>query len=171
MRRLLGFTLALAVGVGGLAPPLAGLALAAGSAEEEKIEEVIAAVIAAYRAGDYAGMSRYYAPEVTVVPSDYNPPVSGWTRVAESYQQAHANLSGVEMARENTRIVRRGKLAWAVYQWRFAGVMGAESVGAVGHTTLVLEKRDGRWLILHNHTSALLPPRPPTNTPARSPSP
>lgn len=152
MKRLLG-CLAVLLLVSGLA--------GAGPTEEEKIEAVIAAVIDAYRASDYTAMGQYYAPDVTMVPGDYNPPVVGWSEAEARYRESQANLSGIELIRENTRISRRGNFAWAVYQWRFAAMMGREGVAAVGHTTLVLEKRGGRWLIVHNHTSALLPPRPP----------
>ena len=140
---------------------LAGGLATAGPTEEEKIEAVIAAVIDAYRAGDYTAMGQYYAPDVSMVPGDYNPPLVGWSVAEGRYRQIHSNLSGVELIRDNTRITRRGNFAWAVYQWRFAGMLGKEGVAAVGHTTLLLEKRHGRWIIVHNHTSALMPPRPP----------
>lgn len=162
MRRLVGCALALAL----LA---AGTALA-GPSDEEKIEALIEAVVEAYRTGDYAAMGQYYAPDVTVVPGDYNPPVEGWDQVQARYQQAYNALGPVEMIRENTRIERRKNFAWAVYQWRFGAVRGKESVVAWGHTTLVLEKRRGRWLIVHNHTSALVPPRAPETPSPADPS-
>lgn len=149
---------------------LAGGLATAGPTEEEKIEAVIAAVIEAYRAGDYTAMGQYYAPEVSMVPGDYNPPVVGWSEAEARYRQTHATLGGIELLRENTRITRRGNFAWAVYEWRFAAMMGREGVAALGHTTLVLEKRRGRWVIVHNHTSALVPSRPPEK-PSAPPSP
>mgnify|MGYP001569691374 CR=1 FL=1 len=79
---------------------------------------------------------------------------------------ANDGVSGIELLRENTRIIRRGNFAWAVYEWRFAAMMGRERVAALGHTTLILEKRRGRWVIVHNHTSALVPWRPPEKPPA-----
>jgi ketosteroid isomerase-like protein len=125
------------------------------ASDEEKIETVLEALIEAYRTGDYDSLGRYVAPEITTVPADYAPPVQGWSNVKARYQQATANMVPAEMVRENTSIVRRGKTAWAVYQWRFAGLAGGQPIGAVGHTTLVLEKRKGNWVIVHNHTSAL----------------
>lgn len=158
MKRLAVSVAAFVLAVGVLAP------LGARTSEEEKIEAVIAAVIEAYRKGDSAALGRYYAPEVTVVPGDYNPPVEGWAKVEPRYRQMYASLSGVEMIRENTRVFRRGNVAWAVYQWRFAGSMGAQLFGAQGHTTLVLEKRKGQWVIRHNHTSVVPAPGAPAET-------
>lgn len=145
--------------------------LRAGDSEENKIEAVIAAVIEAYRSGNTAAMERYYAPEVSFIPADYNPPVQGWATVAQRYQVAFSQLSGMELLRENTRIERRGKFAWAVYQWRFAGLMGDQAMGAQGHTTLILEKRGRDWVIVHNHTSAIPSPPVPEPSPATQPSP
>ncbi|MBI4466963.1 MAG: nuclear transport factor 2 family protein [Acidobacteria bacterium] len=162
VKRLLGSALVLVV--------LGGAASAGTKEEQEKIEQVIAAVVEAYHTGDYAGMGHYYAADVTMVPGDYAPPLVGWTSVERRYQVAHANLSGLEVARENTQIVVRGKLAWATYQWRFAGRLGSEAISALGHTTLILEKRQGRWVIVHNHTSALLPLPSPEKPAAGPPS-
>lgn len=165
MRGLLVGALVLLLAVGLAAP------VEAGSTEEQKIEAVIAAVVEAYRTGNYATLGRYYAPEVTVVPGDYNPPVAGWPNVEQRYRESFANLTGAEMVRENTRIERRGNLAWAVYEWRFLGNLGEQTVAAAGHTTLILEKRRGNWVVVHNHTSVILPPpAPEKSTPVR-PSP
>lgn len=142
------------------------VSLAARDSEEKKIEAVIEAVIEAYRSGDVNAMGRYYAADARFVSADFNPPVEGWAAVAERYQQGFAQLSGLELVQENTRIERRGKIAWAVYQWRFAGVAGNRTMSALGHTTLVLEKRGRDWIIVHNHTSALPAPPEPAQTPA-----
>jgi len=143
------------------------VSLAARDSDEAKIDAVIEAVIEAHRSGDVNSMGRYYASDVRFVPSDYNPPIQSWATVAERYREAFSQLSGLELVRENTRIERRGRIAWATYQWRFAGVAGTQTMGALGHTTLILEKRGGDWIILYNHTSALpSPPEPASQTPA-----
>ena len=140
---------------------------AARDADETKIDAVIEAVIEAHRNGDVNAMGRYYSSDVSFVPADYNPPIQSWATVAERYREAFSQLSGLELVRENTRIERRGKIAWASYQWRFAGVAGTQTMGALGHTTLILEKRGGDWIILYNHTSALpAPPEPAPPAPA-----
>lgn len=164
MRRILAGTLLLGLAVGLAAT------VAAGPSEEEKIDAVIAAVVDAYLTADTAAMARYYAPNVSFVPGDYNPPLQGWASVEQQYRQGFAQLSGMVLGRENTHIERRGKFAWAVYQWRFAGTVGNQGLEARGHTTLVLEKQGGNWVIVHNHTS-VLPVPPPPATPANQPAP
>jgi uncharacterized protein (TIGR02246 family) len=146
---------------------VAVLPTAAGPSEEEKIEQVVEDVTVAYNLGDLAAMGRHYAPDVAWVPSDYSALLTGWSNVEARFREAHANYSQVQLARENTRIVRNGKVAWASYQWRFAGLSGDQTVQAVGHTTLILEKRGGKWLIVHNHSSlVMVPPEAPPAQPA-----
>ena len=140
---------------------VATAAAQAGSSEEQQIEETIAAVVKAYSAGDYDTLGRYYAPDVTVVPGDYSPTLSGWNNIMPRYRQAHLAYGHIELVRENTKITRRGKIAWASYQWQLAGIRGEELLEVQGQTTLVLEKRKGQWVIVHNHTSLVPPPEPP----------
>ena len=133
----------------------AGLGILAPANDEDDIEKVLTAVVEAYRTGDYDAMGRYYAPDCTVVSFNYGPPVVGWANVARLYQSQHASLAGAEMIRENTMIQRKGKVAWVTYQWQFAANVRGALLGYQGHSTLVLEKRSRRWLVVHNHTSAL----------------
>ncbi len=81
--------------------------------------------------------------------------------MAQQYKAAYASLTGAEMLRDHTLIRREDDVAWAVYQWRFAGVMGTQTYSVRGHTTLILEKQGRSWKIVHNHTSALPGPKPP----------
>jgi ketosteroid isomerase-like protein len=58
-----------------------------------------------------------------------------------------------------------GMVAWACYQWDFAAVVDGQQVASQGHTTAVMEKRNGHWVIVHNHTSQV--PGPPPTAPAK----
>jgi ketosteroid isomerase-like protein len=66
-------------------------------------------------------------------------------------QRARANQ--VRLERSNTLIRVTGNVAWACYQWDFSGIVDGQSSGARGQTTLILEKRNDAWIIVHNHTS------------------
>src|SRR5208337_2424816 len=65
--------------------------------------------------------------------------------------------------------------AWACYQWEFTAIVDGVPASAFGHTTLVFEKRNDVWLIVHNHTSlvqasqtAAPAAQPPAGTPPKS---
>ena len=72
------------------------------------------------------------------------------------------------MDRSNTYIKVSGLVAWACYQWDFAALVDGQQASSQGQTTAVLEKRNNRWVIVHNHTSQA-PPPPPANPPAPKP--
>lgn len=142
------------------------LILAAGSwspapaKDSDDIEKVLVAVVKAFRTGDYETMGQYYDKDCVVVSSaSYNPPVVGWESLFKIYQATHARLSSAEMIRENTIIRWEGKIAWVTYQWKFFQTVGNNVSAFQGHTTLVLQKKRRRWLIVHNHTSAIPAPR------------
>ena len=71
------------------------------------------------------------------------------------------------MDRTNTYIKLNGNFAWACYQWDFSAVVDGQPSAARGQTTLILEKRNNHWVIVHNHTSVA--PTAQTATPANTP--
>ena len=86
----------------------------------------------------------------------------GWANFARAYQAQRARMEGPpRLERSNTYTIVRGNVAWAVYQWAFNAVVDGKPTSARGHTTLVLEKRKDRWVIVHNHTSLVPEPTPP----------
>lgn len=138
--------------------------------EGRKIEQVVAGLIDAYLAGDYDAMERYYAPEVVMVSFLHEPPLVGWPNVRQVYQVRQAGQEHLELLRENTLIKRRGRIAWVYYRWSFVGKAAGQFITTLGHTTLILEKRGRNWLIVHNHSSPVLPPVPtprPTTPPPK----
>ncbi len=60
-----------------------------------------------------------------------------------------------------------GKTAWATFKYSLTAEMGTRKIESGGLGTAVLEKRDGKWRIVHWHSSA--PRRAPA--PAASPTP
>lgn len=173
-RVAVGLTLCLLLALSHLPgqPAAAGQQAEQPDKEKEKIQQVVDGLIAALSANNYDAMARYYAPEVTIVSSRYEPPLAGWANLRRVYLARDPALQDVEIAPEDTRIERREKLAWVYYRWNFVGRVGEQYFTTLGHTTLVLEKRGRDWLILHNHSSAVAPPptqRPTTPQPPSSP--
>jgi ketosteroid isomerase-like protein len=50
-------------------------------------------------------------------------------------------------------LVRTDTCAVCVYPFRWTGKIGGKAVEGSGRGTSVLEKRDGRWLMVHEHLS------------------
>ena len=146
--------------------------------DEQKIDSVIGEMLGAWQLGDIEKLHQTIADDISVVSGNWAPPVVGWTNYLAAYQVQRARAQQVRMERENTliRVTAAGTVAWACYQWEFSAVVDGQSSAARGQTTLVLEKRADKWLIVHNHSSIVQSAQPgvpasvaPQPTPAPKP--
>ncbi len=133
--------------------------------DELAIDTAISEMLAAWQIGNVEMLHKYYADDVTVVSGAWEPPLMGWANFLRAYQNQRQRMQSGRLDRSNTYINVRGNLAWVVYQWEFAAVVDGKPTSARGHTTLILEKRKDRWLIVHNHTSLVPEMKPPEATP------
>lgn len=147
--------------------------------DEQQIDYKISEVLGAWQLGDVDRLRQDYADDVVFVSGVWAPPVFGWSNYLAVYQQQRARMQQVRMDRVNTYIKVSGTVAWACYQWDFSGSVDGQPTTSRGQTTLVFEKRNDRWLIVHNHTSAaqegsatpqLQQPAAPAGTPQQHPS-
>ena len=137
--------------------------------DEQTIDLRVSEMLAAWQIGDVEMLHKYYADDVAVVSGTWEPPLLGWANFAQAYLTQRKRMESGRLDRRNTTIRVNGNLAWVVYQWEFSALVDGKPTTANGHTTLVLEKRNDRWLIVHNHTS-IVPemreaPAPPKDEP------
>ncbi len=121
--------------------------------DNEVIDYRIAEMLAGWQLGDTNMMHGVYADDVSVVSGAYEPPIIGWTNFLATYQKLRARITSAQKERKNTYTVVRGNLAWSSFQWEFHGEVDGAPAHWRGQTTLVLEKRAGKWMIVHDHTS------------------
>jgi ketosteroid isomerase-like protein len=131
-------------------PPPAGIL-----PDEQRIDNAIGEMLGAWQLGDIEKLHAHYADDVDVVNGMWAPPVVGWPNYLISYQSQRARAQQVRLDRSNTliRVAPSGNVAWASYQWEFTAVVDGVPTSAFGHTTLIFEKRNDNWMIVHNHTS------------------
>src|SRR6266851_1483315 len=136
--------------------------------DEQQIDYLLSEMLGAWQLGDVEKLHGDYADDVAVVNGSWAPPIIGWTNYLAIYQQQRARMQQVRMDRLNTYIKVNGATGWACYQWDFAAIVDGQPVSAQGQTTVVLEKRNNRWVIVHNHTSLVqnLQPAAPANAPS-----
>jgi len=132
--------------------------------DEQQVDYMISEMLGAWQLGDIEKLHKDYAEDIVMVSGAYAPPLIGWTNYLALYKQQKARMQQVRMDRSNTFIKVAGNFGWACYQWDFAAVVDGELISALGQTTLVLEKQNNHWVIVHNHTSMV--PSAPANTPA-----
>ena len=123
--------------------------------DEQRIDNAIGEMLGAWQLGDIEKLHSHYADDVNAVNGMWAPPVVGWPSYLTSYQSQRARAQQVHLERSNTliRLAPSGGVAWASYQWEFTAVVDGVPSSAFGHTTLIFEKRNDNWLIVHNHTS------------------
>jgi ketosteroid isomerase-like protein len=137
--------------------------------DEQLVDYMISTMLGAWQVGDIEKLHECYADEVAIVSSTWNPPVIGWGNYLPLYQQQRARMQQVHMDRSNSLIKVNGNSAWATYQWDFGGTVDGQPTVSQGHTTLVMEKRNAKWVIVLNHTSVAEGRPVNTGTPASAP--
>lgn len=135
--------------------------------DEQQIDYMISSMLGAWQLGDVEKLHQSYADDVTIVNGVFAPPIVGWATWIPSYQQQRARMQQVRMDRTNTLIKVSGAVAWACYQWDFSASVDGQPSTSQGQTTLVMEKRNNRWLIVHNHTG-LVQPLPASAPPSQT---
>lgn len=136
--------------------------------DEQQIDFMLSEMMGAWQIGDVDKLHSTFADDVSVVSGTWAPPVIGWANYLAVYQQQRARMQRVRMDRTNTFIKVKGDVAWACYQWNFTATLDGQPMQSQGQATVVMEKRNGHWVIVHNHMS--LTPAPaaaPRQTPAK----
>jgi ketosteroid isomerase-like protein len=138
--------------------------------DEQRVDLIISNMLGAWQIGDTDKLHQTLADDVVVVNGTWAPPIVGWPEYLKAYQAQRARANQVRLDRSNTLIRVDGNVAWACYQWDFSGIVDGQASGARGQTTLILEKRNDAWIIVHNHTSiAETAQQPATATPPSPP--
>ncbi len=123
--------------------------------DNQAVDLLVSQMLGAWQAGDAEAMRKFYADDMMVISGAWEPPLIGWANYARAYEAQFARTSGSRLERTNSYFKMMGDNAWVTYQWQFLGDVDGKRTQALGHTTLVLQKRAGSWLIVLNHTSAV----------------
>lgn len=138
--------------------------------DEQQIDYMISSMLGAWQLGDIDRLHQAYADDAVFISGFWAPPIFGWANYLPLYQQNRARTQQVRLDRTNTYIKVNGPVAWACYQWDFGGTVDGQPMISRGQTTLIVEKRNNRWLIVHNHTSVAQDSSPSTQQPVALPA-
>jgi ketosteroid isomerase-like protein len=139
--------------------------------DSQAIDQLISEMLGAWQIGDVDLMHKHYSDDVTMVSGAWEQPLFGWDNYVKAYLAQRARVQAGRMDRINTYTKVTGDAAWSTYQWEFAGQVDGKPLDILGHTTLALEKRNGAWIIVMNHTSVVstsTPAAPTAVDPAKS---
>ena len=82
-------------------------------------------------------------------------PIVGWDALKAVIGDQNEALSETKISARDVsvRFAPSGTWAWATCLWDFKAVMGGKPLALPVRCTWVLEKREGRWVIVHFHKS------------------
>src|SRR5258708_6458768 len=134
--------------------------------DEQRIDYEISQLLGAWQVGDIDRLHQVYADDAVFVSGLWAPPVFGWSNYLPLYQQQRARMQLVPRAFLNP-FVRGGGGGGGPFYGGFGGAPGGgEPMFSGGKTSLVLEKRTARWLVVHTHPPGPRPPPPQPQQPA-----
>ena len=167
LRRFFIGALALVIGAGAIGMN-SNESVSAQTDEVKAVTDVLTLEAAAVEKGDLAALDKIWAntEDVTVFESGHAN--YGWN----DYRNTHLapelkEFKNTKYAFTDMKVKVDGKTAWATFKYTLAAEMGTRKVESGGLGTVVLEKRDGKWRIVHWHSSA--PRRAATPQPSPSP--
>ena len=165
INRLLIAAMAVMVGAGVIAFSL-DENVSAQTDEVKAVTDVLTREAVAVEKGDLAALDKIWANSEDVTVFESGHANYGWT----DYRNTHlapelTEFKNTKYAFSDLKVKVEGKTAWATFKYSLAAEMGTRKIESGGLGTAVLEKREGKWRIVHWHSSA------PRRAPAPSPTP
>lgn len=134
--------------------------------EVKAVTDVLTREAAAVEKGDLAALDKIWANSEDVTVFESGHANYGWTDYRNSHLAPELKeFKNTKYSFSDLKVKVDGKTAWATFKYALAAEMGTRKIESGGLGTAVLEKRDGRWQIVHWHSSA------PRRQPSPSPSP
>jgi ketosteroid isomerase-like protein len=162
---ILALALALA-----LAATSASRQVSSAHADDEKaVRDVLQQEAAAFEKGDVEALNKFWANDEWVSVFESGGADIGWANYRDHHLVPEMKeLKNTKHTLSDIRVRVAGKTAWATFRYALAGDIKDRHIDVNGLGTAILEERNGRWLIVHRHTSAR---RRAPATPAASPKP
>lgn len=123
--------------------------------DEEGVRRALLDNAAGFERNDLATLNKVWAQDesVTVFESGYAN--YGWTDYRDNHLKPEmAEMKNVKYTLTDIKPRITGNTAWTTFKYTISADVKERHVEGVGLGTAVLEKRDGRWQIVHWHTSS-----------------
>ncbi|MEO8505080.1 MAG: nuclear transport factor 2 family protein [Acidobacteriota bacterium] len=132
------------------------VARASVGSDEEAINAVIMEESAAFRAGDLPRIAACWDQAETTSVIESGHASWGWFDYRDKHLKAElANMQVATYELSDFRVMTSGDMAFATLHYRIVANYRGVGLRANGLKTVVLRKRDGRWRIVHTHTSVV----------------
>ncbi len=126
----------------------------AAQSEEDAVRDVLVTYAERMQAKDLDGMELLFAPGRGIHIIEGAGVNHGWADYREHHlgpELEHAEKFEIRYFAVEPQV--RGDVAWTSFRYELAVEMSGNQMEMEGRGTAVLERREGRWLIVHLHTS------------------
>lgn len=140
--------------------------VSAQSNEAKAVTDVLTKEAQAVENGDLAALDKLWAnsEDVTVFESGYAN--YGWTDYRNNHLAPELKeFKNTNYAFSDLKVKVDGKTAWATFKYTISAEIEAKKIESGGLATAILEKREGKWRIVHWHSSAPRRAASPTPSP------
>jgi ketosteroid isomerase-like protein len=132
--------------------------------DEKQIREVLTKNTTAFEKNDLATLDKIWANDEAVTVFENGHANYGWADYRNNHLAPEMKeIKNTKYSSSNVKVKIDGKTAWATFKYTISGDSEGKHFDGGGLGTAILEKRGGRWLIVHWHSSA--PRRQPSATP------
>ena len=134
----------------------AGLCLPANAQanDQEGVRRALLDNAAGFERSDMATLNRVWAQDESVTVFENGYANYGWADYRDNHLKPEmGEMKNVKYALTDIKPRIAGSTAWATFKYTFSADVKDRHVEGGGLGTAVLEKRDGRWQIVHWHTS------------------
>lgn len=132
--------------------------------EVKAVTDVLTKEAQAVEKGDLAALDKIWANSEDVTVFESGHANYGWSDYRNNHLAPELKeFKNTKYAFSDLKVKVDGKTAWATFKYSLTADIGTRNIQSGGLGTAVLEKRDGRWQIVHWHSSA--PRRAPSPTP------
>lgn len=164
---VIGLIFALAI-IGVAVLNLRSTATAQNKDEVKTVTDALNQNAAAFVKGDMATLNKLWANDEFVTVFESGHANYGWTDYRDNHLAPEMKeMKNTKYSYSDIKVKVDGKTAWATMRYAISADIGERHIDGGGLATAVLEKRDGRWQIVHWHSSA--PRRPANQTEQKKP--
>lgn len=127
----------------------------ADSESEKAVKDILDIYIRAYARKDLDKMMSLFAddPDLVFIGTGEDEWVQGYEDLKKGFKRDFKQADEIDIGFENLNISSSEDVAWASMRMMMNAVVSGEEVILVGRLSLVAEKRDNKWFIVHLHFS------------------
>jgi len=129
------------------------------ASEAQQVSETFYRYMQAYEKKDMETLSKSFASDEKLTafwPDPSNPfRIEGWKEMRKGLEGYLPAIGSMAINIRQPMVQVYGSLAIVTCHWAFSGVVGGKPQIGSGRGTYVFEKRDGGWVMVHLHESAM----------------